>query len=139
MSAQALALPGGGASIPDPSPSPSVPGRQQVRTARSASDDSRRRRTKGNSLKGVPLGSLATCISDRREDQLKQRVIAAVTAREECVSGAGRYRFLETRNLNAFLMYVERSGTRQVGDRCAELQLALDCLRGQGAKETSRR
>ncbi|MFI5315299.1 MAG: hypothetical protein ACHQ6T_06345 [Myxococcota bacterium] len=81
-------------------------------------------------LRGVPLGSLAACRTDRLEDDLKQRVLAAVRNREECASAAGRYRFVETKNLNAFLMWIERAPGRAEGDRCAELSNALSCLRG---------
>jgi hypothetical protein len=81
-------------------------------------------------LRGVPLGSLAACRSDKLEDDLKQKVLAAVRNREECASAAGRYRFVETKNLNAFLMWIERAQGRAEGDRCAELSYALSCLRG---------
>ena len=81
-------------------------------------------------LRGVPLGSLAACRTDRLEDDLKQKVLAAVRNREECASAAGRYRFVETKNLNAFLMWIERAPGRAEGDRCAELSHALACLRG---------
>jgi hypothetical protein len=81
-------------------------------------------------LRGVPLGSLAACRTDRLEDDLKQQVLAAVRNREECASAAGRYRFVETKNLNAFLMWIERAPGRAEGDRCAELSHALACLRG---------
>lgn len=77
---------------------------------------------------GVPLGSLAACVSDQEEDRLKQRLLAAVTTQEDCVSAAGRYRFVETRNLNAFLMWVERASGRAEGDRCLELRHAIACL-----------
>ncbi len=82
-------------------------------------------------LRGVPLGSLASCVSDREEDALKQRLLAAVTTQKECVSQAGRYRFLETRNLNAFLMWVDSAPGRAQADRCVELALALDCVLGR--------
>lgn len=102
----------------------------QARRASSRRDD---RKT----LRGVPLGSLAACDSDRREDALKQRLIAAVTTQRECTSDAGVYRFLETRNLNAFLMTIERSGSRGLADRCAELSHALSCV--TGSNQQSRR
>ena len=108
------------------SPDPGLP-----RTAGRATGSASARTRRGgrvSRLRGVPLGSLAACDSDRREDSLKQKVIAAVTTQKECVSEAGIYRFLETRNLNAFLLYVERAESRSVGDRCTELSLALACL-----------
>ena len=109
-------------SSPDPAV-PQLPGR-----ATGGASARKRRSGRVSRLRGVPLGSLAACDSDRREDSLKQKVIAAVTTQEECVSEAGIYRFLETRNLNAFLLYVERAESRSAGDRCTELSLALECL-----------
>jgi hypothetical protein len=79
-------------------------------------------------LAGVPLGELSACVSDREEDRLKQAVVAAVTTQEECVSRAGTYRFIETKNLNSFLMWIDRASSRSVGDRCDELRYALECL-----------
>jgi len=76
----------------------------------------------------VPLGSLAACVTDREEDHLKQAVVAAVKKQEECVSRKGTYRFVETKNLNAFLMWIDRKGSGTAGDRCEELRNALDCL-----------
>ena len=80
-------------------------------------------------IAGVPLGSLAACVSDREEDLLKRKLIEVVTTQEECASEAGRYRFVETKNLNAFLMWIERAPSRREADRCVELRLALECLR----------
>jgi hypothetical protein len=79
---------------------------------------------------GVPLADLAVCMSDRDEDRLKQAVVAAVTTQKECVSRAGTYRFVETKNLNSFLMWIDRAASRSVGDRCDELRHALECLQG---------
>lgn len=85
-------------------------------------------RSKGTGVAGVPLAELAACLSDREEDRLKQAVVAAVTTQEECVSRKGTYRFVETKNLNAFLMWIERAPARPVSDRCEELGYALECL-----------
>jgi hypothetical protein len=83
----------------------------------------------------VALASLSACVSDRQEDALKQRVIAAAEDRKACESTAGRFEFVETKNVNAFLMRIERAPGRQLGDRCAELMHALDCLaRGRGGR-----
>lgn len=79
-------------------------------------------------LRGVPLASLDACVSDRQEDALKQRVVAAAEERSRCESAAGRFHFVETKNVNAFLMWIERAPGRKMGDRCAELLHALDCL-----------
>ena len=89
-------------------------------------------------LQGVPLASLASCISDREEDALKRRLLAAVRSPDECVSEAGRYRFIETKNLNAFLMWIERSPARGEADRCTELGLALRCVEKRIARRSER-
>jgi len=81
-------------------------------------------------LSGVPLGELSACVTDQEEDRLKQAVVAAVKAQSECVSSKGTYRFVETKNLNAFLMWIDRASSRRVEDRCAELRYALECLQG---------
>jgi hypothetical protein len=88
-----------------------------------------RRSEHDEDLRGVPLGSLAACRSDREEDALKAQVVAAVTTQKECLSGAGHYRFLQTRNLNSFLMWVDRGAGRAEADRCVELRHALHCLK----------
>ncbi|MBW2418134.1 MAG: hypothetical protein JRH19_06285 [Deltaproteobacteria bacterium] len=80
-------------------------------------------------LRGVPLASLASCATDREEDSLKQKLVAAVTTQKECVSPAGTYRFVETKNLNAFLMWIERAPSRTEANRCDELAHALACLK----------
>jgi hypothetical protein len=76
----------------------------------------------------VPLASLAVCVSEREEDALKRKLVAAVKAQRECVSRAGTYRFVETKNLNAFLMTIERAPSRREADRCVELRYALECI-----------
>jgi hypothetical protein len=85
----------------------------------------------GAQLRGVPLASLASCATDREEDSLKQKLLAAVTRQKECVSASGTYRFVETKNLNAFLMWIERAPSRAEANRCDELELALTCLKQQ--------
>ncbi len=84
--------------------------------------------TEGAGLSGVPLAELASCVTDREEARLKQRVLAAVTSQEKCASPAGSYRFVETKNLNAFLMWIERAPGQPGGDRCVALRNALACL-----------
>ncbi len=102
--------------------------RDRDRTQRNASTYARTDRSGGRLLQGVPLASLAACLSDREEDALKRRLVAAVMRQRECVSGAGTYRFVETKNLNAFLMTIERAAGRPVADRCVELSYALECV-----------
>ncbi len=82
----------------------------------------------GPTLQGVPLGSLSACRTDREEDSLKLALVAAAKAQTECTSSAGTYRFVETKNLNAFLMWINRAPGRHVADRCVELKHALECL-----------
>ena len=94
------------------------------------------RQSPDEELRGVSLGSLAACRSDADEDLLKQRVVAAVTTQKECLSRAGHYRFLQTGNLNSFLMWVERSSGRTEADRCVELRHALECLKRQQRTES---
>ncbi len=116
-----------------PGAAPSAPQRtaaapeRGARTAAPAAPD-RTNRSDAPRMRGVPLASLASCVRDSDEDQLKRRVISRVSSPGECVSPAGRYRFVETKNLNAFLMWVERASHRREGDRCTELALALECL-----------
>jgi hypothetical protein len=113
----------------------SLPGRPE-RPRDAAPEGSARASRPG--LAGVALASLASCRSDAQEDGLKQRVLAEVAGRAECESSAGRYVFVETRNLNAFLMYVHRPPARSEADRCVELSLALDCLRRPGGPKAGR-
>lgn len=84
----------------------------------------------------MPLGSLASCMSDREEDDLKRRLIATVSQPGRCQSRAGTYQFVETKNLNAFLMWVQRAPGRTTTDRCVELSLALDCVKQGGVQES---
>jgi hypothetical protein len=113
----ALDVPDSGSSTPKRPPPPPPP---PAPAARPRSDEP--------GLRGVPLGSLAACVSDRLEDSLKQKVVAAVRDRTHCESPTGRYHFVETKNVNAFLMGIERAKRRKPGDRCAELTHALACL-----------
>ena len=99
------------------------------RAGRAAPDAPRGVPSERPGVAGVPLGDLAACVSDREEDRLKQAVVAAVTTQKECVSRKGTYRFVETKNLNAFLMWIDRAPGRPVSDRCVELGYALECLR----------
>jgi hypothetical protein len=110
------------------SPTPRGGRTKPTRVAAPAAPTTERRGGSRDSLSGVPLASLASCVSDAKEQALKQRILAAVGSRGSCKSPVGRYHFVETKNLNAFLMRIERASGRRVGDRCAELTYALDCL-----------
>lgn len=128
--APSLALPASSATRTAAAMPSRAPTRRGERTA-PGPQRSRAAGTPDARLAGVPLGSLAACVSDREEDLLKQKLVAAVTTQKECVSGSGTYRFVETKNLNAFLMRIERAPGRTVADRCVELRYAIDCVRQQ--------
>jgi hypothetical protein len=85
-------------------------------------------------LRGVPLSAFPACRTDQREDTLKLAVLAAVGKQKECSSAAGTFRFVETKNLNSFLLWIERAPGRAAADRCGELTHALNCLSRPGAK-----
>jgi len=120
----ALAAP---SSLPNSAARASLDSRGPRRSAVAAPSASRRS-ADGRELRGVPLGSLASCMTDREEDGLKQRIVAAVTTQKTCVSRAGAYQFVETKNLNSFLMWVDPVSGRRSENRCDELRLALACL-----------
>jgi hypothetical protein len=69
---------------------------------------------------------------------LKQRLLSAIGSRDECSSEAGRWQFLQTRNLNSFLIWVERAPGRPAGDRCAELGHAIACVKGGPRRAAAR-
>jgi hypothetical protein len=124
-----VAVPRPEAAPPAPVPRAAPPPPASVRTTRpepialaSAPPEPR------NQLGGVPLSALLPCVSDARETELKQRAVAAARNRALCESPAGRFHFVETKNVNAFLMRIEQAAGRRSGDRCEELKLALDCL-----------
>ena len=110
-----------------PAAASSLPGARRAERS-SAPRNASQSRSQGTGLRAVPLGDLASCVSDREEALLKQRVLAAVTSRVQCASSAGTYRFVETRNLNSFLMWIEPAPGQTASDRCAELNNALACL-----------
>jgi hypothetical protein len=85
----------------------------------------------GRSLAGVPLESLAPCESLAREDELKQTLLRDVVAGRECADRDGTYRFIETRNVNAFSMGVRETSSRALGNRCEELERAIACVDNQ--------
>ncbi|GEM_PF-2805178 len=92
----------------------------------------------------VPLDDLPDCQPAGRQDALKRRILRAAAERPTCHHAEGAYRFLETRNLNAFLMWsrsqpassLAASGPR---DACAVLERALRCLEGHSSKELEAR
>ncbi len=92
----------------------------------------------------VPLEDLPDCQPAGRQDALKRRILLAAAGRPTCTHAEGAYRFLETRNLNAFLMGARThdtptrttSGPR---DACEVLERALRCLEGTPSKEIEAR
>jgi len=125
--APSLAMPSSG-SADTPSAGPSSAVQLSKRSETVAAATSRETHGSEQRLAGVPLATLAACITDRAEDSLKRKLVAAVDIRSKCVSAAGTYHFVETKNLNAFSMLIERSPGREAGDRCDELELALTCV-----------
>jgi hypothetical protein len=112
--------------LPAPRPSPPpAPARSERPAALSASGPAAEPRP---ALRGVALSALLPCVSDARELDLKQKTVAAARNHSTCESPAGRFSFIETKNVNAFLMRIEQAPGRRSGDRCEELSLALDCL-----------
>ncbi len=83
----------------------------------------------------IPLDDLPACTPPERQDALKRQILRLAPSGRECRSGRGHFRFLETRNLNAFLLWSRSESTRQQplaarpqGDACAVLERALACL-----------
>lgn len=89
----------------------------------------------GTPIDGVPLEALAACRTDAEQDSLKQQVMSAVEMHEICRSEKGTYRFLQTRNLNSFLLWVKQSPDREARNWCRELEFALSCLEQQRQHE----
>ncbi len=85
----------------------------------------------GGAIAGVPLEALAPCESLAREDELKQTLLRAVRAGTQCEGRDGHYRFIETRNVNAFSMGVLERDARTLGNRCEELERAISCVETQ--------
>jgi len=92
----------------------------------------------------VPLDALPDCSPPGRQDALKRRILVAAEAKPTCQNTAGSYRFLETRNLNAFLMWSRTNpdGQQTAGsprDVCDVLSRALDCLTKPSMEEIGTR
>ena len=90
----------------------------------------------------VPLDELPACSPPERQDELKKRILLATAAQRarECSHPDGQYRFLETRNLNAFLMWSRThpesaSAQQPARDVCDVLMRALVCLEGVSNKD----
>ncbi len=62
-------------------------------------------------------------------------VLGSREGRQSCRSAAGAFHFVEAKNLNAFLLSIERSPDRPLEDRCGELAHVLKCLSKEGAKQ----
>ena len=116
------------ATAPAPAPSTRGPAPRAARPELPPSPDRARQAEPGAEIPGISLGSLAPCVTDAREHALKQEVVAHVGNRPLCESPAGRFHFIETKNVNAFLMGIEVAPGRATTDRCGELAFALDCL-----------
>ncbi len=117
------------ASDPAPAALPARATRTREPAAPTAAAPSARRRS-SDGVRGVALGELRACHTDREEDALKQRVLGVAPGPGECSSAAGWYRLVEAKNLNSFLMWIERAAGRTEADRCDELRHALACFAG---------
>ncbi|MEM9176334.1 MAG: hypothetical protein AAGC67_13990 [Myxococcota bacterium] len=101
-------------------------------------------RLRAEGWEAVPLEDLPDCQPAGRQDQLKRRILRVAAGRPTCRHAEGVYRFLETRNLNAFLMGARHpdatSGAlRGPRDACEVLERALRCLEGTPSKEIGTR
>ena len=81
----------------------------------------------------VPLDELPDCSPPGRQDLLKKRILLAAPFERECSHQDGSYRFIETRNLGAFLMWSRPNPDRLAGQPrdlnvCDVLERALRCL-----------
>ncbi len=92
-------------------------------------------RSPGAGWREVPLESLPDCSPPGRQDRLKQRIALASVRRPECTHREASYRFVETRNLGAFLMWTRSTASpsaaaarRAPRDACEVLEAALRCL-----------
>ncbi len=81
----------------------------------------------------VPLDTLPDCSPSGRQDELKRRILRAAPYDRACTDQNGSFRFVETSNLGAFLMWsrtnpdaFERTGRDR--DACVVLERALRCL-----------
>ncbi|MFK7895726.1 MAG: hypothetical protein AB8G23_07825 [Myxococcota bacterium] len=82
----------------------------------------------------VPLDTLPDCSPPGRQDELKRSILRAAAYQPTCTDARGSFKFIETRNLGAFLMWSRTSpeAFAQTGrdrDACVVLERALRCLR----------
>lgn len=82
----------------------------------------------------VPLEALPDCIPSGRQDSLKQQILRTIGQQAECADAGGHFRFVEMRNLNAFLLWSRPDpealpSRRRDRDACDVLERALRCLR----------
>ncbi len=92
----------------------------------------------------VPLDALPDCSPPGRQDLLKKRILLAAPFQRECSHQGGSYRFVETRNLGAFLMWSRPNPDGWAGqprdrDACDVLERALACIGDRSSQESSPR
>ena len=92
----------------------------------------------------IPLDALPDCSPPGRQDLLKKRILLAAPFQRECSHRDGSYRFVETRNLGAFLMWSRpnpdgRAGQPRDRDACDVLERALSCIGDRSSQESSPR
>lgn len=91
----------------------------------------------------VPLDDLPDCTPSGRQDALKQQILRIVPSfNGACSHPEGRYRFVQTRNLNAFLMWSRPNPDaparlKRDRDACDVLERALRCLGDASNEELS--
>ena len=90
----------------------------------------------------VPLEELPDCSPAGRQDLFKKRILLAAPFERECSHQDGSYRFVETRNLGAFLMWSRTNPDRPAGQPrarnvCDVLERALRCLDASSIEESS--
>ena len=81
----------------------------------------------------VPLDALPDCSPAGRQDELKRRILRAAPYGQTCTDRNGSFRFVETSNLGAFLMWSRTNpeAFSRLGrdrDACVVLERALRCL-----------
>jgi len=89
----------------------------------------------------VPLDALPDCDPPGRQDLLKKRILLAASFERECTHRGGSFRFVETRNLGAFLMWSRpipagSAGQPRDRDACDVLERALACLGDPSSQES---
>jgi hypothetical protein len=132
-----------GAQAPSPGriPEVSAPGIAAAMTTDRAVREELGRASYRSDWHEVPLDDLPDCTPPGRQDMLKKRILFAAPFERECSHQDGSYRFIETRNLGAFLMWSRPNPNRSIrqprhSNVCDVLESALRCLDGSAIEES---